>query len=69
MPAVAIVIQAFEQIVDPNFLPLYLDIEVFKQVEANIDEEVIWETLERLRNLKNRLFFSFITERTKELFI
>ncbi len=32
--ATAIITQAFEQIVDPNFLPLYLDIDVSKQIES-----------------------------------
>jgi uncharacterized protein (TIGR04255 family) len=69
IPAVAVIIHAFEQIVDPNVLPIYLDIEVFKQVESAIDDETIWNILESLRELKNRVFFSCITERAKELFV
>lgn len=46
-----------------------LDIDVFKQV--NLDpskEDVVWKSLEELRDFKNNIFFSFITEKTKRLF-
>lgn len=63
----AIITQAFEQIVDPKFLPIILDIDVFKQREL-INEEEAWQTLEKLRHLKNDIFFKSITEKAKELF-
>lgn len=65
--ATGIITQVFEQIVDPKFIPIILDIDVFKQKEG-IGEEEAWETLEKLRNLKNEIFFASITEKTKELF-
>lgn len=65
--AAAIITQAFEQIVDPKFLPIILDIDVFKQKDL-IGEKEAWQTLESLRDLKNRIFFESITEKTKELF-
>lgn len=64
----AIITQAFEQIVDPKFLPIILDIDVFKQKEL-ISEEDAWQTLENLRHVKNNIFFKSITAKTKELFI
>jgi uncharacterized protein (TIGR04255 family) len=65
--ATAIITQVFEQIVDPNFLPVYLDIDVSKQLEpAEVGK--VWEFFETLREFKDRIFFSSITESAKELF-
>lgn len=65
--AAAIITQAFEQIVDPKFIPIILDIDAFKQKEV-IAEEDAWQTLEALRHFKNRIFFASITEKTRRLF-
>lgn len=65
--ASAIITQAFEQIIDPKYVPIILDIDVFKQKET-IKEEEAWQALEKLRHFKNRIFFSSITDKTKELF-
>jgi uncharacterized protein (TIGR04255 family) len=65
--ASAIITQAFEQIVDPKYLPIILDIDVFKRKEI-ISEEEAWQVLEKLRHFKNEIFFKSITEKTKELF-
>lgn len=67
MDAAAIILQAFEQIIDPRFLPVILDIDVFKKKES-ISEQEAWQSLERLRHFKNDIFFRSITEKTKELF-
>jgi uncharacterized protein (TIGR04255 family) len=40
---------------------------VFKQKEV-ISEEEAWQTLEKLRHFKNKIFFASITEKAKELF-
>jgi len=63
----ATITQAFEQIIDPKFLPIILDIDVFRQKEL-ISEEEAWQTLEKLRYIKNDIFFRSITEKAKELF-
>lgn len=63
----AFITQVFEQIDNPENLPIILDIDVFKQKEL-ITEEEAWQTLEALRNFKNKIFFASITEKTKELF-
>ncbi len=65
--ALAIITQAFEQIINPKFVPIILDIDVFKQKEV-ISEEETWQTLEKMRHFKNRIFFTSITEKAKELF-
>ena len=65
--ATAIITQAFEQIIYPKFVPIILDIDVFKQREMMSEEET-WQTLEKLRHFKNNIFFESITEKAKELF-
>jgi uncharacterized protein (TIGR04255 family) len=65
--AAAIITQALEQVIDPKFLPIILDIDAFRQKEV-LSEEEAWLTLEKLRHLKNRIFFASITEKAKELF-
>jgi uncharacterized protein (TIGR04255 family) len=65
--ATAIFTQVFEQIVDPKFVPIILDIDVFKQKEG-MSEEVAWQTLEGLRHFKNEIFFASITEKAREMF-
>lgn len=67
--ATAIIIQALEAIVDPEFAPIILDIDVFKQSQINIGDNAVWEILEKLRDFKNKVFFESITDKTKELFI
>lgn len=66
--ASAIITQALEQIVNPNILPIILDIDVFKQKSEGISEEDAWKILEKLRHFKNKIFFESITEKTKEIF-
>lgn len=68
LQASAVITQLFEQIVDPNFLPLMLDIDVFMD-RGLIEEDEAWKVFEQLRELKNAIFFSSITEKTKELFL
>jgi uncharacterized protein (TIGR04255 family) len=63
----AIITQAFEQIVDPKFLPIIMDIDVFQQKEL-IGEDEAWQTLEKMRHFKNDIFFKSITEKAKEIF-
>ncbi len=65
--AAAIVTQVFEGIIDPKFIPIILDIDVIRKKEM-LSEEEAWDTLEKLRNFKNNIFFESITEKAKELF-
>jgi uncharacterized protein (TIGR04255 family) len=53
--AVAIVTQVFEQVTDPRFIPIILDIDVFKQKDA-LSEEDAWTTFEELRHFKTEYF-------------
>lgn len=67
--AAAIITQALEQVVNPNFIPIILDIDVFKQKSEGLSEKDAWDTLEKLRHFKNKIFFESITEKTKEVFL
>lgn len=67
--AAGIITQALEQIVNPNILPIILDIDVFKQKSEGISEKEAWQILEKLRHFKNKIFFESITEKGKELFL
>lgn len=66
---IAIVIQALDEpTIEPiTSLKILLDIDVFKTVKIDSkNTELIWQELEKLRNIKNRIFFSFITEKLIE---
>ncbi len=49
-------------------VPIIFDIDVFRVSPFLPLSSLIWESLESLRLLKNRIFFSSLTERAKELF-
>lgn len=66
MGVTCIVTQALEQIVDPNLIPIILDIDVFKYNPDGISEEEAWKLIEGLHHLKNKIFFESITEKLKE---
>ena len=71
----SIVIQAFEKPENSVTTRLLLDIDVFKLTTLKIDdrktweieERKIWEAFELLRQIKNKIFFSSITSKTKEI--
>jgi uncharacterized protein (TIGR04255 family) len=67
--ATAIVTQAIdEQGVTDAVVPLLLDIDVFQQVEFEIQSDDPWKRLDILRQIKNEMFFGSITQRARELF-
>ncbi|MGH2637688.1 MAG: TIGR04255 family protein [Rhabdochlamydiaceae bacterium] len=45
-----------------------MDIDVFEEVSVGMDDEKIWEIMDKLREIKNDIFLKSITEETKELF-
>jgi uncharacterized protein (TIGR04255 family) len=63
----AVVTQISETGKEPGSLVFLLDIDCFSTA-AFPDEAAAWETLDRLRGLKNRIFFDSVTERTLETF-
>lgn len=60
-------IQAMEGI-PGNYMPVFLDIDVFmiKQIELGTDD--FWPCFEQLRALQNKVFLKSITEKAEELF-
>ena len=54
--------------VKPNTVPLVLDIDVFRTEDLPTSEAQLWEQLEQLRNAKNFVFESCITDEARRLF-
>jgi uncharacterized protein (TIGR04255 family) len=52
----------------PTMTPILLDIDVFRQIRLSPTAEEMWSLFSNLRKMKNDIFLSFITEKTKELF-
>jgi len=52
----------------PEQTALLLDIDVISQAVYDKDGKSAWETMERLREMKNRIFFESITLKALELF-
>lgn len=63
----AIITQAFEQTIN-NIAPITLDIDVNVHQPEGLKESDAWETIERLRDFKNKIFFNSITEKLKEMY-
>lgn len=59
---------ALEESVDPQFVTVILDIDVYKVETFTIHDQRIWPTFESLRKMKNQIFFGSITEETAGLY-
>ncbi|QXD13982.1 TIGR04255 family protein [Rhodocaloribacter litoris] len=66
--ASARITQALGPEVTPGRRLIILDIDAFKRVELEADSPDIPDILEQLRQLKNRIFFGIITEKTASLY-
>ncbi len=58
--------------IDPNntkegILPVILDIDVFQPVDLTPESPEVWSCLDRLRDVKNRVFAESLAKRAKEL--
>jgi uncharacterized protein (TIGR04255 family) len=62
------IIQALQRGAKPDCVTVVLDIDVYKQQENGFEEPQIWSTFAQLRDLKNRIFFDSISEKTARLF-
>lgn len=65
--AKAIITQALEPVRKPKFLPLILDIDVFRFNQDGIEED-IWDILESLRVFKNKIFFNSISKKLEAIY-
>lgn len=66
--ALAIITQALELPPKEERSSVVLDIDVSSQVSMGGNDPGIWDKLERLRIIKNRIFFSSLTERALEAY-
>ncbi|MDP2719618.1 MAG: TIGR04255 family protein [Dehalococcoidia bacterium] len=62
------IVQAMKSSLKADHLGVILDIDVFKVNENGFEESSIWPEFEKLRALKNRIFFKSITEKTAGLY-
>ncbi|MFO1352202.1 MAG: TIGR04255 family protein [Gammaproteobacteria bacterium] len=58
-----------ERFISGQTVPLILDIDVFKESILPTDSAEVWIRLDQFRELKNRFFFSFLTEKAVELYL
>ena len=63
----AAVVQALEPPSEDRYIPVILDIDVFQQNVSNLDADAVLTRFEKLRDMKNRVFFGSITEKTFEM--
>lgn len=66
--AFAHVTQLGEYEANQPFLPVIFDIDVRMNYEVSAEVQTLWAAVEALRDYKNRIFFSGITEKTRGLF-
>jgi uncharacterized protein (TIGR04255 family) len=64
----AAIVQALEPRVDPSSLTLLLDIDAFREMRELPDDPLVLSVFERLRQLKNEIFFATITESIAEMY-
>lgn len=60
--------QALDSNIDSLQIPIIFDIDVYKAGNFEPESLEIWQVFKDLREMKNRIFFNFITEDTVELF-
>jgi len=65
--ALCVVTQA-SQPAEDGFLPVILDIDVFREIKGDLKESAIWSSLDEIREVKNRIFVDSIENETMELF-
>lgn len=51
-----------------DYVPIILDIDVYKQVTLPADEDELWTLLSELRQFKNEIFFASLMDKAVELF-
>jgi uncharacterized protein (TIGR04255 family) len=64
----AVVTMANQPTQNPSLLPIILDIDVSMPGPFDPLDQAFWVTLDKLRNLKNEIFFGSLTEMTLEKF-
>jgi uncharacterized protein (TIGR04255 family) len=67
--ATVIVTEALAETSPEKPLPVILDIDAFRSMKVAVDDANVWSYLEQLRTLKNRIFYSCLTEAGLELYL
>ncbi len=66
---VAIVTEATDQAPDDlRFMPIIFDIDVYLERVFQPEDDTIWSEFEAMREMRNEVFFSSVTDKCKELF-
>lgn len=65
----AMVIQTGVESSKEGHVGVILDIEVFKKSNKGINEKSVWTNINKMRELKNRIFFEMINEKTVRLYL
>jgi uncharacterized protein (TIGR04255 family) len=63
-----VVTQALEQTTDPQHVIVLLDVDAYRDVDLELQDETLAEILTTLHDLKNQVFFGSITEQTAEMY-
>lgn len=63
----AIIANSMEPVSKPDFVPIVFDIDVFKIKTEGFDEEEVWETFDKIRDFKNKIFYNSITKKLLEM--
>jgi uncharacterized protein (TIGR04255 family) len=66
--ATATIVQTMEKPTPEDKLPLIFDIDVWRLAKYTDNTATMWDEFEKLRDFKNNIFFSSITDKAKELF-
>jgi len=67
--ASAVITYSMEPISKTDVVPVMLDIDVFKNKTEGFDEDEVWDTLDKIRDFKNKIFYNSITEKQLEVLI
>jgi uncharacterized protein (TIGR04255 family) len=66
---IAVITETIDQsTLTPQRVPLIFDIDVFRAHPFDPTSEEVWDNLESLRNIKNEIFLSSLTDKAKEMF-
>jgi len=65
----AVVTQSLESVqLDQQQFAVVLDIDVFANIEITPSDPAVWDTLDKLRDAKNEIFFRHLTEKAVDVF-
>jgi len=67
--ATAILTQALDHPPQEDAIPVILDIDVFRESRFSVNGSEVWDFLQQLRVLKNKIFFGSLTEAAVALYL